>query len=269
MNHTHNWRRYVAIGDSFTEGLNDQPLADGPFRGWADLLAQELADRVSSLPDDAAPGIQYANLAIRGKLLRPILAEQLPQALALKPDLISIIGGGNDNLRVNADVDELAQNLDHVVERVRARGIDVLLGTAMDNADSPVVKLTRGRVGIFNSHIWSIAQRHGAYVLDLWGMRSLRDWRMWDADRIHLTTGGHARVAQGALAGLGLTPADSEWDVPLPDKPQPTLSEQMLDNARWTRDHVAPWVARHLRGVSSGDGLINPRSELRLIKPAL
>ncbi|HEY3882863.1 MAG TPA: SGNH/GDSL hydrolase family protein, partial [Trebonia sp.] len=60
---------FVALGDSFTEGLND-PAPGGGFRGWADRLAGLLAAEY--------PGLRYANLAVRGKLLREIVAEQVP-----------------------------------------------------------------------------------------------------------------------------------------------------------------------------------------------
>lgn len=64
------YQRYVAVGDSCAEGLDD-PYPDGSgYRGWADLTAEQLA----------APGFQYANLAVRGRRLDQILAEQVPTA---------------------------------------------------------------------------------------------------------------------------------------------------------------------------------------------
>ena len=83
--------RYVAIGDSFTEGVGDEP-EPGVVRGWADLVAQGWADATGG-------SVEYANFAIRGKLARPIIAEQLEPALALKPTHLSFNGGGNDMLR--------------------------------------------------------------------------------------------------------------------------------------------------------------------------
>lgn len=245
------WSRYVAIGDSFTEGLWDSP--DGPDaaqRGWADVLAARLSQRRT-----AAGGspLEYANLAIRGRLLRPILVEQVPAALAMKPDLVSLVGGGNDILRPAADVDRLARLLEQAVVRLRESGVDVLLGTGVDAVDSPLVRATRSRVAVYNAHIWSIARRHDAHVLDLWGMRSLRDWRMWADDRIHLTSEGHARVAQAALVGLGLPPDEPRWDDPLAPLPPTPRIEQLRGDAQWFREHVYPWATRRLRGRSSGD----------------
>ena len=159
--------------------------------------------------------MEYANLAIRGRLLRPILREQVPVALDLRPDLVSLVGGGNDILRPAVDVVRLARDLEAGVVRLREAGIDVLLGTGVDAAGSPLVRATRNRVGVFNAHVWSIARRHGAYVLDLWGMRALMDWRMWADDRIHLTTEGHARVAQAATTIVRSTNGGMVLDVPV------------------------------------------------------
>jgi lysophospholipase L1-like esterase len=241
----------VALGDSFTEGLWDPDPADPTSqRGWADMLAAHLSTR--RVADGGEP-LEYANLAIRGRLLRPILTEQVPAALTLDADLVSLIGGGNDMLRPAADPDRMAADLEDAVVRLRAAGSDVLLGTGVDARDSPIVRRTRGRVAVYNSHIWSIARRHGAYVLDLWGMRSVRDWRMWAEDRIHLTTEGHARVAQGALVALGLAPDDESWDDPLTPLPPVPRLEQARADAAWLRTHAYPWATRRLRGRSSGD----------------
>lgn len=249
------WASYAALGDSFTEGLWDVPGVDDPegsglpCRGWADLLAAHLAER---RPAEGEP-FTYANLAVRGRLLGPILRDQVPAAAAMRPGLVSVVGGGNDMLRPAADPDRMAADLEAAVVRLRRAGVDVLLGTGMDAKDSPIVNRTRGRVAVYNSHIWSIARRHDAYVLDLWGMRSLRDWRMWAPDRIHLTSEGHRRVAQAALVALGLEPDDTSWDDPLAPLPPLPRPARVREDAQWVREHVYPWATRRLRGRSSGD----------------
>lgn len=289
------WRRYVALGDSFTEGLWDLPDdaagaqldggAAGPApgevrcRGWADLLAAHLAERVATAPgppDDregtdvadrsADDGVvRYANLAVRGRLLGPILREQVPAAVALGPDLVSVVGGGNDLLRPGADPDTLADALEGSVARLRRAGIDVLLATGFDTVHSPVIRRTRGRTAVFNAHIWTIARRHDAYVLDMWGMRSLHDWRMWADDRIHLTSDGHRRVAQAALVALGLPPDDDRWDDPLAPLPPLPVAARVRADAVWLRTHASPWVARRLHRRSSGDGRAPKRPTLEPI----
>lgn len=260
------WSRFVALGDSFTEGLWDVPGGSPPeetthddptlpTRGWADLLAGHLAQR-------RGEQVLYANLAIRGRLLGAIVREQVPQALEMRPDLVSLIGGGNDILRPGGDPDHLARMLEHAVATLREAGADVLLATGMDTRHSPVIRRTRTRVGILNAHVWSIARRHGAYVLDVWGMRSLHDWRMWAPDRIHLTTEGHRRVAQAALVALGLEPDDPAWDDPLTPLPPVPAAVRVRSDAQWLRSHAYPWATRRLRGRSSGDTRRPKRPEL-------
>lgn len=251
------WDSYVAVGDSFSEGLWDTAPAPGGgeplVRGWADRLAEALsARRVAA----GLEPLRYANLAVRGKKLAQIVGEQLPRAVEQRPALVSLVAGGNDILRPKADVDALSARLEETVVRLRETGADVLLATGFDVTDSPLVSLTRPRVGIYNANIWSIAHRHGAMVLDLWGIRSLYDWRMWASDRIHLTPEGHRRVADAALVGLGLAPDDPDWDVPPAALPPVPFAARARENARWAKEFVGPWIGRRVRGTSSGDGRV-------------
>lgn len=249
----------MALGDSFTEGLWDHdPVQPDVLRGWADLLAATLSARRQAVGE---PPLEYANLAVRGRLLPAILSQQVPAALELRPDLVSLVGGGNDVLRPAVDVDVIAAQLEGAVIRLRSLGVDVLLATGMDSVDSPLIRATRARVAVLNSHVWSMARRHGAYVLDVWGMHSLRDWRMWSEDRIHLTGEGHARVAQGALVALGLDPDDRDWDDPLVSLPESAAAERLRGNIEWLRHHVYPWATRRLRRRSDADTSAPKRPE--------
>ncbi len=244
--------RYVAIGDSFTEGMADaDPRRANAYVGWADRLAAHLAPIAGQ--DDRPFG--YANLAVRGRLLVDIAGPQVDSALALAPDLVSIVGGGNDILRPKADIDALAARLEDAVARLRAGGADVLLATPSDPRDAPLIKASRGRAATYTAHIWSIARRHDAHVIDLWGMAALRDWRMWADDRIHLTSEGHRRVALNAFTALGFAAPDNGWAIPLPPAPPVSRSDWARANAQWAREYVGPWVQRRLRGQSSGDAI--------------
>jgi lysophospholipase L1-like esterase len=250
------WKRYVAIGDSFTEGLSDADPADPQrYRGWADRLAALLADQ-------AEDRFGYANLAIRGRTLADVVGPQLEAALAMQPDLVSIVGGGNDLLRPRADVDALAAELDAAVSRIRGSGADVLMFTPVDPRDAPVIKYTRGRIATYTAHIGSIAHRHGAYLVDQWGMRALRDWRLWAEDRLHMTSEGHRRVALAAFTALGFTPADADWAAPLPPAEPVPRAEALRGHVAWGREHLGPWVLRRLRGRSTGDDLRAKRATL-------
>lgn len=248
------WESYVAIGDSFSEGLWDiSPTNPDQCRGWADLLAMTMSNRRTAAGQTP---LRYANLAIRGKLLRPIVEEQLPTALEMKPDLISIIGGGNDILRPNGDVDAIAERLDVAVATARATGADVLLNTGTDFAGHGSMALTRSRIALYNAHIFSIAQRHGAYVMDMWGNKVVSDTRFWADDRIHLTTDGHLRAADIALVGLKLRPENPRYNVPLEAPPVASFKDRSRDSIDWAKVHVGPWIKRRLTGTSSGDNRV-------------
>ncbi|GAB95692.1 lysophospholipase L1-like esterase [Kineosphaera limosa] len=243
------WERYVAIGDSFTEGLMD-PSVDDPelYVGWADRLAARLARRNAALGLDFG----YANLAVRGRLLADIAGPQLEAALELTPDLVSISAGGNDLLRPRVSIAEVAKGLEEAVVRLRETGADVLMVSAPDIGFAPLVNRVNPRMAELTAHVWGIAQRHDCPVVDLWTARELQDMRMWAPDRIHFSTAGHRRVADQAAWTLGL-------DVPQSDhvlEPAPKLTRlgTLAANREWASEHLAPWVRRHLTGRSSGDG---------------
>lgn len=258
----HPWGRYVAIGDSFTEGMSDlDPRAAGRYVGWADRLAAELSTRTDG-------DFRYANLAVRGRKLSDVVGPQLEAALAMQPDLISMVGGGNDILRPKVDLDDVAAKLEEAVVRIRATGADVLMATPADPAEAGLLSTLRARHGVHSANVFTIAQRHGAYVLNLWGMRTLRDWRMWASDRIHLSTEGHRRVTQAALVALQQPVSDAGWQDPLAPAPTIARREQLTETAQWAREYAGPWVQRRLTGRSSGDGRPAKIGELTPFGPA-
>ena len=247
------WHRYVALGDSFTEGLSDHhPEQPGEFRGWADRLAEHLA--VHAAAHDADAELEYANLAVRGRLLGQVVDEQVPVALEARPDLVSLVAGGNDLMRPGADPDELTAALERAVLQLRGIGADVLLATGVDPRQTPILRRTRGRVAVFNANLWSIAARTGAVVLDQWGAAWIYDWRLWDFDRIHMTDEGHRRTALAAATALGVPVEGTDWVTPLEPQPPRPLRTAVSEEVAWVRGFVAPWIARRLRGRSSGDG---------------
>lgn len=241
----HPWRRFVAIGDSFTEGIGDpDPQAPGGHRGWADRVAEELGRDT--------PGFEYANLAIRGRLYEQILAEQLEPALALEPDLVSIFAGGNDVLR-RGDPDVIAAALDDAVGRLAATGATVITWTGPDVGSTPVFHLIRGRVAIYNENMRAVAQRHGGVVVDLWALRALTHEAMWAEDRLHFSPVGHRTIAIAVLDALGVPHAMEPYDAG--DPLLRPWREARLEDLLWAREHLGPWVLRRLRRESSGDGV--------------
>jgi lysophospholipase L1-like esterase len=266
---------FVAIGDSFTEGMNDTDGMNdrGPgFRGWADRLAEMLAAQ--------DPGFRYANLAVRGKLLGQIVNDQVPATLSLladapRPALVSIAGGGNDLLRPGGDPDSLAELFDAAVARLRLTGSRVLVFTGFDPKAFPVLALIRGRVAAYNMHLRAIADARGCDLVDLWSMRSLTGPSAWSSDRLHLSSQSHRAVAERAAQVLGIIPAAGTEPPPLVwssvERMKPADRGAWLaarrEDVQWAREYFVPWVQRRMTGTSSGDGRVAKRPELRPVLP--
>lgn len=245
------WGSFVAVGDSFTEGMDDR-YEDGTYRGWADLVATRLAV-------EAGPDFGYANLAIRGRLFPNIVAEQVPAALAMRPDLISFAAGGNDVLRRTFDPETLVARFDRVVADLRATGADVLIFRFADvMARLPGQRLVAPRVAILNRAVGETAERHGALMVDLFADDEFLNPLLWSLDRLHLSAAGHRRVAAHVLTTLGVE-CDPDWLL-VPPRPArtPWLAARGAD-LRWAGQHLAPWVKRRLTGRSSGDTITAKR----------
>ena len=239
--------RYVAIGDSFTEGVGDvDPRRPNGVRGWA--------DRVAAAIGSVDPEATYANLAIRGRLLNPIIDEQLPVALDLCPNVVTFYGGGNDIMRPNVNIDQLMTRVDEAFAALRAQDITILTITGLNVQGQGPFAGTRGRTAIYNELLRGIAEDHGAHIIDYWRWNDFIDWRLWADDRLHMNELGHERFASRALVQLGLPGIVPERA--LPPEVQLTVREKVEQEARWVREFALPWVGRRLKGTSSGDNLL-------------
>ena len=238
-------RRFVALGDSFTEGLSDL-RPDGRPRGWADLVADVLATET----DD----FSYANLAVRSLRIDEIVDQQLPVAVSLRPDLASIAGGANDLLGLRVNVDHVVQRLDEAVRTLRSTGADVVVFAGFDaRAQLPTGRLLTARTITYNDGIRASAAAHGAILIDLWSMRELWDPRLWSNDRLHLSTLGHRHIARVVLETIGYA-APAEWRLPTETPRSRSWLRARVAELAWSQQHLVPWAVRKLRGRSMGDG---------------
>ncbi|WP_240614313.1 SGNH/GDSL hydrolase family protein [Amnibacterium flavum] len=242
-------RRFVAIGDSFTEGVGDphRHLPNG-VRGWADRVAERLAKN--------EPGWEYANLAVRSKRLREIVADQVDLAIELRPTLVTVYAGGNDILDVGTDIGALLDQYEAMVVRLVRSGATVLLFTGYEVQVHPILAPFKRRNRVYNEGVRRIAREHGAVLVDYQRFEAFADRRMWAEDRLHMSKAGHRYLASRVLEIL---------DVPHRVRPAPaeprvrrTLREREREHRRWILDWVLPLVQRKLRGVTLGDDL-SPR----------
>ncbi|WP_269857019.1 SGNH/GDSL hydrolase family protein [Streptomyces sp. RPT161] len=248
--------RYVALGDSQTEGLGDGDDTMG-LRGFADRLAEHLAQH--------NPGMQYANLGVRGRLVRHVHTEQLAPALVLRPDLATVVAGVNDLLRPQFDADEVAGHLEAMFVALTAQGARVATLTFPDlTRITPLARPLSSRVTALNERIRRAARRHGVAVAETSHHPVVTDPRLWSPDRLHASPLGHQRIADAIAHTLALPGSDDAWTHPLPPlaTPSPAGWKAAAAELRWAAAFLGPWLSRRLRGRSTGDGRTAKRPQL-------
>jgi lysophospholipase L1-like esterase len=235
--------RYVALGDSFTEGIGDpHPGSANGLRGWADLVASQLAYHRSDF--------RYANLAVRGRTMDDILQDQVEAAIALEPDLVTVYAGLNDLLKIRTDIDAMMARYGAALGRLQRAGARVLTFTAADIGAVPVFRRLRGRAAIYNELLRAIVDELGLDLVDFWRLSEFRDPRLWDGDRIHLSPLGHTQIAARVLDQLAVShrltcPGDAEFLSP----------RSFRADLYWAATFAAPWVFRRLRRLTPGAGV--------------
>ncbi|MGW0819028.1 SGNH/GDSL hydrolase family protein [Streptomyces viridiviolaceus] len=226
--------RFVALGDSLTEGVGD-PVANG-WRGWAALLAPGLAEEPA----------EFTNLAVSGAQTRDVLERQLPAGLAERPDVASVVVGVNDTLRCTFDLHAVAARLDTVYAAFTGRGALLLTaclpdpGTMLGLPGALARPLARRQRAV-NAVIHALSQRYGAVHLHACEGDWITDRAMWSADRLHPGERGHRQLAlrfHALLAerGAATGPAPS----PEAELPAPTRSASLW----WLATAGTGWVAR-------------------------
>lgn len=245
--------RFVALGDSLTEGVGD-PVGEA-WRGWAALLADGLSDGVfrglskglSDGPSDGLDGfVEFTNLAVSGAQTRDVLERQTPEALALRPDVVSVVIGVNDTLRCTFDIHAVAARLDQVYAAFR--GQDAVLLTAclpdpgaMLGLPGALARPLARRQRAVNTVVHALSERYEAVHLHAAEGAWLTDRAMWSADRLHPGERGHRQLAlrfHALLAQEGI--ATGAAPSAEPEFPAPTRSAGLW----WLATAGTGWVAR-------------------------
>jgi lysophospholipase L1-like esterase len=252
------YSRYVAIGDSQTEGLWDGDDTTG-------LLG--FADRLAAVIDSHYPGLTYANLAVRGRRILDLLVDQLPLALAMRPDLITVCIGMNDVTRPGPYFERALADLDALHTRLARSGATVVTTTFPDLTQIlPIGRVLTSRVERINDEIRAAANRYGFRLVDLYGAPSIADPENWSPDRVHGSTKGHILFAAAAAEALDLPGSSHDW-AQTGRGPQPTLRSRAQSQVLWTQNMLMPWLWRSVRGRSAGDGRRPKRPRLEGVAP--
>lgn len=252
------WSRYVAVGDSLTEGLCDTSrVPAGEYRGWADRLAMLIA--VTRSPGEP---VAYANLAVRSRKVRDAIDVQLPQAAALGADLVSVLIGANDLVGRRADPERLVRDLGVAVSRLRSTGCDVLLVTPF-LPRRPATRFFTRRFRIYNARLRELAEATGSLFLDVEARPELVDDERWAQDRVHLNAAGHRGIAYAAARVLGVQDAGvlGELEHAVHDQDE-DIGVTAVGDAEWLLRHAVPWLRRRLAGRAAGDGRVPKRAQL-------
>ncbi|MGV0676717.1 SGNH/GDSL hydrolase family protein [Mycolicibacterium fortuitum] len=238
--------RYVALGDSQTEGLWDGDDTVG-LMGFADRLAVRL--------DGLYPGLGYANLAIRGHRIGDVLNTQLPTALSMRPDLVTVCIGMNDVTRPGRSFTRALDDLDVVYRLLSDSGATVVTTTFPDITQIlPVGRLLGKRVVRINDAINEAADRYGFHLVDLYSAPSMREPETWSPDRVHGSAKGHALFAAAAAEALGLPGSNHDWALTTGPGQIQSVRSRAYSQLLWTQNMLMPWLWRHLRGQSGGAG---------------
>jgi lysophospholipase L1-like esterase len=251
-------KRYVALGDSFTEGVGDPDSArPNGVRGWADQVAEALAKQARKEGTE----FRYANLAIRGRKLDGILKEQINPAVSMAPDLITIYAGANDIMRPKVDIDALINRYEAGLVTLAGTGARLLVWTAFDPAGSAIFRPLRGRFALYSELVRWAAEKVGAEIVDFWRFREYRDWGLWDPDRLHMGPLGHQQMAHRVLDQLAIP-----HDIADLGERDPLATSATMGDLAWTKEHLLPWLHRRITGRSSGDNLSPRRPTLTRIE---
>ena len=236
------FERYVAIGDSSTEGLED-PDGAGGYRGWANRLAERVAR--------AQGGLLYANLGVRGKRSREIREDQLGPALAMKPDLATVFAGSNDLLERHFDAGKLQAELTFMMAALVGEKAVVLTFTLPDlTRVMPIGRFLAPRVRAMNESIRAAAAATRARLIDFAAYSVGSDPRLWSEDRFHVNAEGHARIAAALAQALALPGTDEAWQQPLRERNAVSRWTRTAESLSWYRHHLLGrlWPGRSVEG---------------------
>jgi len=191
--------RYVALGDSVTAGA-------------AGSGVPSFGDRLAEILRDASPALDYVNLARPGALTAEVVETQLPAALELAPDVVSVVSGGNDALlTVRPDVRAHMTAFEQMLETLRGRLPNAVVATATvpdPGRFVPLRERTAARISRaierINDATKAAAARHGVPCLDFAAHPGALARGNYAADGYHPSAEACRRAAGAFAAVIGV-----------------------------------------------------------------
>lgn len=233
--------RFAALGDSTTVGLGD-PVPGGQWRGWARLLSEAL---------QASYDVSFCNVAISGATAAIVRERQLEEAVAHRPDLVSLMVGVNDTLRSTWSPDRLRADLLHTAAALTAGGATLMTVRWHDHGavlglPRRVVRPISDRIEVLNTIYDEAYANHGGLRLDLAIRPEVLDRTCWSIDRFHPSERGHRALARA----WGERLLETGLDFPLPGlDPEGGCPPSWRRDMAWMVTEGAPWVGRRARDL--------------------
>lgn len=253
---------YVAVGDSLSEGLGDFTFHhDRNHNGWTDRLAAILAREAK----DKGMKFRYANLSIRGANLEKIVRVQIPQAIRLRPSLVTVMAGSNDLLGSRENRENLRKTLRKGLIELQESGCDVVVANTINPIHLRVFRPLRQRAKEFSGMIGEVACELDIPLIDVHGIADFEHLMYWAEDMVHFSGHGHIAVANQAAALLDLRYRYPELD------PQELslISRGIVETFQWLVRDVAPFIQRRLKGITAGDRMLPKHMSLENYSPDL
>ncbi|MRC16841.1 SGNH/GDSL hydrolase family protein [Bacillus thuringiensis] len=183
------WKRFVAIGDSFTEGIGDE-VEGIALKSWVDHFVQ-LCEK----------DIEYANFAKRGLVTEEIRLQQLEKALTFNPDLVSLIAGANDVLKGRWNHDVYKNDMEFMIDTLSKAGADIIIANLPDFTvrlpfASEKKQEIKEQLLEANEVIHSLSREYKLHHVDFWNHHLVNDNTLWSKDLIHPNSKGYVKVAE-------------------------------------------------------------------------
>lgn len=181
------YRCFVAIGDSLTEGYGDE--IDGMIKTpWPIGVGKIL-------------GIETVhNLGISGYRSDQVYEFQFHKALALKPDIVSIMVGGNDLFQYKWNKKKYSNILKEMIEEFTKSGATVITGNLPDFTymyKLPLYKKLAAKYLIKqeNKVLDKLAKEYNTIHIVFYNHPLQLDKSNWSKDCIHPNSKGYDKIA--------------------------------------------------------------------------
>lgn len=191
----HMWKRFVAIGDSFTEGIGDE-VEGIALKSWVDHFVQLCVN-----------DIEYANFAKRGLVTKEIRSQQLEKALTFNPDLVSLIAGANDVLKGRWNHYAYKEDMKCMIDTLSETGADIMIANLPDFTvrlpfSTEKKQVLKEQLLEANEVILSLSREHQLHHIDFWNHQLVNDNTLWSKDFIHPNSKGYVKVAELIFSSL-------------------------------------------------------------------